>query len=150
MRDYLLKAGWELAWIDGVMSEMTRKTLQTNVERVEAALAYLQGLGIPVHCIENMVSLCKPILACEVDGLKAVVDWLESKGLSGSTLKELLMTYPHILPYSPSEDGSCLERGRSRASLVFGEKSGKRTIGVQYWREGAAFGQSPVAPKSPK
>lgn len=149
MRNYLVKAGWDIQWIDGVMSEMSRGTLSTSVSHVEAVLQYLEQLDIPLHRAENMVSICKAIFGCSLDQMKSVVAWLENNKITGPTLIELLASYPQVLTYIPSSDGSCLEKGKSRASLIFDERNGKPTIGIQFWREGAAFGQSPVTPKTP-
>jgi hypothetical protein len=102
--------------------------------------------------VENMVSLNKQILGSSVEDLKSVVNYLENDGLGNhqKTLKEFLMANPYLLTYKPSSDGKCLEKGLARASLTFGERNGVKVAGVVQWREGTAFGASPVSPELPK
>lgn len=93
----------------------------------------------------------KQILGSTVDELTAVVSYLEKEGLSNQKiLKEFLMANSYILSYQPSSDGTCLEKGRARAALTFGERHGKKVAGIVQWREGASFGVSPVSPEPPQ
>jgi hypothetical protein len=112
---------------------------------------YLTGLGLSMAEVENMVSLNKQILGATVDDLKSVVSYLEKSGLSNQkNLNEFLLANSYLLSYKPSSDATCLEKGLARAALTFGDRNGVKVAGVVQWREGASFGQSPVAPEAPK
>jgi hypothetical protein len=102
--------------------------------------------------VENMVSLNKQILGTTVEDLQAVVSYLEKDGLGANqkALKEFLMANPYLLSYKPSSDGTCLEKGQSRASLTFGERNGVKVAGIVQWRVGTSFGESPVSPSLPQ
>lgn len=111
---------------------------------------YLTGLGIPNRGVENMASISKQILGRSVDELKAVVDHLQKEGLSGKALADFLLANPTLLNYTPSADGSALEKGPARAAVTFGERDGKKVAGLVQWREGTVFGTAPVSPERPK
>lgn len=144
-----VNAGWELAWIDGVTTEITKRTLKTSVEQCEAVIRYLTGLGLPTHVIENMVSISKPILGRSVDQLEAVVSWVKRQGLGDAAALELLRAHPMLLTYDPAPDSSYLQKGQARAALNFGKRNGLKVVGVVQWREGAAFKGPPVTPTPP-
>ena len=111
---------------------------------------YLTGLGIPTRDVENMASISKLFLGRSADDLKQVVEFLQKEGLEGKTLIAFLIANPPLLNYTPAADGSCLEKGSTRASLTFGERDGKKVAGLVLWREGTAFGTAPVAPEKPQ
>ena len=111
---------------------------------------YLSSVGIPVPDIENMVSISKAILGRTPEELKAVVSWLEGKGLTGAALVDFLEAYPSLLAYSPAANGEYLEKSKARVSLVFGDRGGRRAVGITPWREGTVFGTAPVAPTRPE
>jgi len=137
--------------VDGVAAEITKRNLKTSVEQCEAVINYLTSLGMMSAEIENMVSLNKQILGCSVEDLKSVVSYLEKDGLSNQKfLKEFLMANPYLFSYKPSSDGTCLEKGRARAALTFGDRKGTKVVGIAQWREGTTFGASPVSPELPK
>jgi len=142
--------GWMEAWVDGVTTEIAKRNLTTNVDSCEAVINYLMSLGISLHGVENMVSLCKPILGRSVDELATVVSWLERKGVSDrKLLVRFLMANPVVLIYNPSSSDDVLEKGKSRISLALGERGGVTSVGIILYREDAAFGTAPVSPVKP-
>jgi hypothetical protein len=68
---------------------------------------------------------------------------------AGERLAALLEAHPGLLAYGLSADGRQLEKGAARASVDLAERGGRQVAGVSYWREGAAFQASPVAPYRP-
>ena len=133
-----------------MINEVAKNSLHTSVAQIEGILAYLQGdLNIPLHRVENLVSLCKGVLARSPEQVRAVGEWLQSKGVAGPNLVALLAKYPIVLKYDVAPDGACLVSGAARASLVFREAGGRRFAGVTLWREGTSFGSAPVAPANP-
>jgi hypothetical protein len=150
VRAFLLGAGWDLAWVDGVTTEMRRGALATDVARCAAVLETLAGLGLGCEDVENMAAICKPILARSPEQLRAVADWAVAGGVApGKELAHLLRQHPNLLTFEVAAGGTQLARGAARAALDFGERGGKRAVGVTLWREGAAFGTAPVSPRAP-
>ena len=88
---------WDPAWIDGVTAAIRFKRLDTSVAQTKAAIDYLVSKSIPVHRVENMVSINKQILARTVAELKETVEFIEGKGLQGDELARFLETNPVIL-----------------------------------------------------
>lgn len=136
-----------MGWIDGIIGEITKGTVTTNVPQTEAVVSYLKSLGIPNHNVENMVFLCKDILGRSADEVKAVVEHIEGKGLKGETLINFLTSYPKLLAYTPNGDN--LEKGKTRATVKSESRNGQEYWGVVFWREGAAFNTAPVSPQKP-
>lgn len=68
---------------------------------------------------------------------------------AGERLAALLEAHPGLLTYRVSADGRQLEKAAARASVDLEERGGRQVAGVSYWREGAAFQASPVAPYRP-
>jgi hypothetical protein len=68
---------------------------------------------------------------------------------AGKALVTLLEAHPNLLTYRVSGDGKQLEKGKGRASVDVVERNGQRVAGVSYWREGATFQSTPVAPYKP-
>lgn len=129
---------------------MKKKALTTNAQQVEAVVTYLMSLGISEHGVENMASLCKPILGRSVDELSAVVAFLQNKGISGKALVSFLIANPTVLTFSPSSTGDYLEKGQTRVSVVFAERGGKQVAGITLYRADCVFGTAPVAPAKPE
>jgi len=88
---------WDPAWIDGVTAAIRFKRLDTSVAQTKAAIDYLVSKSIPVHRVENMVSINKQILARTVAELKETVEYIEGKGLQGDELARFLETNPVVL-----------------------------------------------------
>ena len=139
---------WDPAWIDGVTAAIRFKKLETSVDKTKAAIDYLVSLGIPVHRVENMVSINKMILARTQGELEETVDYIEKKGAQGEELVRFLTTNPVILRYGPSADGNGLALRRaggldstSRARVV---KDGRGVLQCVYFREGVVLGASPI------
>ena len=68
---------------------------------------------------------------------------------TGAALITLLEAHPNLLTYAVSGDGKQLEKGQARASVDVVERGGRKVAGVSYWREGASFEGTPVAPYKP-
>lgn len=68
---------------------------------------------------------------------------------AGAALITLLEAHPNLLTYAASGDGKQLEKGQARASVDVVERGGRKVAGVSYWREGASFEGTPVAPYKP-
>ena len=69
--------------------------------------------------------------------------------ITGAALITLLEAHPNLLTYAVSADGKQLEKGQARASVDVAERNGRKVAGVSYWREGASFEGTPVAPYKP-
>jgi hypothetical protein len=139
---------WEEAWINGVTAAIMTKRLETSVEKTKAAIDYLVSKGIPIHRVENMVSINKQILARTVDELKETVEHVEGKGITGDELVTFLMTNPVILRYGPVDSSVLALRrdggldAKSKASVVADPTGLKQCV---YYREGVALGTSPIS-----
>ncbi len=97
VRAFLLGAGWDLAWVDGVTTEMRRGALATDVARCAAVLETLASLGLGGEDVENMAAICKPILARSPEQLRAVADWAVAGGVTpGKELAHLLRQHPNV------------------------------------------------------
>lgn len=155
VKKYLSSISWEPAWIDGVTAEIMNKRLDTNAELCKDVIEYLTNtVDIPNHRVENMVAINKHILGHQVQDLKATVEYIQSKGISGDRLVSFLETHPVILRYVPNPESDqsylVLNRGqgkgvdiKSRAKLVLeGDEPS-----VVYYRDGTVFGTSPISLK---
>jgi len=111
---------------------------------------YLQSLGIKMNRIENMVSLAKQIFAKSPEELRTIVEWLTKKGVAAEELAHFLETNPTVLTYSISSNGSYLENGKARISLVRVQEHGEQVPGIVQWRDGAQFATAPVSPRMPR
>lgn len=153
VKKYLSSISWEEAWIDGVTAEIMKKRLDTNADRCKNVIEFLTStIGIPNHRVENMVAINKQILGLSVEDLKATIEFIQSKGISGDALVTFLETHPVILRYIP-------EPGQSYLVLNRGEARGKDTKtraklvlegqapSVVYYRDGTVFGASPISVK---
>ncbi|PSC75702.1 regulator of CO2-responsive genes isoform B [Micractinium conductrix] len=149
VRKMLLGRGWDLNWVDGVTGEIMKRKLTGDVATIEAAVSYLESLGIPTKSVENMASINKQILGQPVAKLQAVVEYVQRQGASGKTLVTLLEAHPALLTYYVSADGKHLEKGASRASADVQELNGRRVAGASYWREGASFASAPKKNDAP-
>lgn len=96
-----------------------------------------------------MAVLCKRLLDVRAEDARAVVKHLRAQGLEDAPLRRLLARQPGLLTYVPQ--GRVLAKGAARASLELGELPGGQ-LGerLHVWREGAAFGSSPLAPTAPE
>ena len=152
VRKYLSSISWEPAWIDGVTADIMKKRLDTNADRCKEVIEYLTNtIGIPNHRVENMVAINKQILGQRVENLRATIEFLQGKGITGDALVSFLETHPVILRYVPEAGQSylVLNRGetldtKSRAKLV---REGEAEPSVVYYRDGAVFGTSPISIK---
>ena len=141
---------WEEAWINGVTAAIMTKRLETSVDKTKAAIDYLVSKGIPIHRVENMVSINKQILARTLDELKETVEHVEGKGITGDELARFLMTNPVILRYGPVDSSVLALRkadgpdARSKARVVTDAAGQKQCV---YYREGVVLGQSPISMK---
>eukprot|EP00890_Picochlorum_soloecismus_P004127 jgi/Picsp_1/4715/NSC_02084-R1_mitochondrial transcription termination factor len=149
VKKYLLGVGWDIAWVDGVTSEIMKTKLDTNAEKCKSVVEYLQSLGIKTNRIENMVSIAKQIFAKSPEELRTVVEWLTKKDVAGEELAHFLETNPTVLTYSVSSNESYLENGKARISLVRVQHHGEQVPGIIQWRDGAQFATAPVSPRMP-
>ena len=139
---------WEEAWINGVTAAIMTRRLDTTVDKTKAAVDYLASLGIPIHRVENMVSINTQILARTVDELKETVAHLEGKGISGDELGSFLMTNPVILRYGPVDSSVLALRkaggldAKSMAKVVTDGTGLKQCV---YYRQGVVLGKSPIS-----
>ena len=139
---------WEEAWINGVTAAIMTKRLETTVEKTKAAIDYLASKGIPIHRVENMVSINKQILARTVGELKETVEYVEGKGITGDELVNFLRTNPVVLRYGPVDGGALALRrdggldAKSKAKVVTDAAGLKQCV---YYREGVVLGKSPIS-----
>ena len=73
----------------------------------------------------------------------------EASCTAGEGLGKLLSAHPKLLLYTKTADGKSLELGQARAAASVSTSNGTGLGHVSYWRDGAAFVSSPVAPWSP-
>jgi hypothetical protein len=148
LRRSLLQKGWGRGWVDQI-TDQNGKQYRTSCEHIEGVIKCLTSLGIPNDQICNMVAMVPAIFGLDPDKqIKPVVDYIQSRGVSGSALVRVLELHPKLLTYSP--DGKHLRRGKALAEVDVIEQDGKKLANVIYWREGAVFQSAPIAPAKPK
>eukprot|EP01025_Chloroclados_australasicus_P020480 TRINITY_DN2157_c0_g2_i1.p2 TRINITY_DN2157_c0_g2~~TRINITY_DN2157_c0_g2_i1.p2 ORF type:complete len:255 (-),score=21.40 TRINITY_DN2157_c0_g2_i1:495-1166(-) len=147
IRRCLLSLGWDDAWIDGILQMMQKGKIKTSVQTCRAAVEYLESVGIPKYMVQNMVSINHRIVSKDVETeLKPIVEYLKGRGMSDPS--QVLEFYPYLFDFTVGADNKTLEkgeRGRVQVDVFEGDK-----YQVHFWREGAKFKTSPIAPWQPQ
>mmetsp|Transcript_20572 Transcript_20572/g.52742 ORF Transcript_20572/g.52742 Transcript_20572/m.52742 type:complete len:221 (-) Transcript_20572:175-837(-) len=141
--------GWRPTWVDGIIDEAKKGKLVTNVAVAREAAAELANFGLSVSEMENVASRAPAVLATSGAQLRAVIDYLRSRGLSIEEARRQVVTYPRILLYAVSADGATLGFQQARMEVDVTGSDDSRRIVVSQWREGAAFETAPVSPWRP-
>lgn len=148
IKKYLSSVGWDKAWVDVVVERIQKNSsLGASVATAQAAYEFLTGLGVPSQSVCNMAALCYEIMGTDINSMRAVVDYIRSRGVDGEMLVTELEAYPKLLTYTAS--GDVLQKDQTRASVDIIERNGVRKAITSLWREGTSFTSSPVSPVKP-
>eukprot|EP00877_Chromochloris_zofingiensis_P010677 jgi/Chrzof1/5863/Cz16g18160.t1 len=147
----LITLGWEKPWVEQIVDRMMKGMLKTTEERAQAVINYLSSIGLQQDEICNMASISVVLLGLNPDTrLKPVVQYLEARGVPDASVPDLVLKHPRIFEYKVSEDGKVLAKHAARIQVdVVPLPDGSKACGVNYFREGASFIGSPVAPMPP-
>lgn len=149
----LLNNGWEKPWVEQIVDRIMKNMLRTTEERATGVIDFLQSIGLKQDEICNMASISVVLLGLNPETrLRPVVEYLKRRGMPDESIPDLLLKHPRIFEYKlESEDAPYLVKGRARIQvdvLPVGP-DGAKVAGVNYFRDVAAFLESPVSPAGP-
>lgn len=149
----LFKSGWEKPWVEQIIDRIMKNMLRTTEERATGVIEYLVSIGLRQDEVCNMASISVVLLGLNPDTrLRPVVDYLKRRGMPDESIPDLVLKHPRIFEYKlESPDAAYLVKGRARIQvdvLPMGP-GGEKVAGVNYFRDNAAFLESPVSPSGP-
>jgi hypothetical protein len=173
----LLGHGWDKPWVDQIVDRIMKGTLKTTEERATGVVDYLASVGLKQDEICNMASVSVVLLGLNPQTrLAPMVSYLERRGVPKGVVPELLLEHPRIFEYRVTDESAAAvskgaariqvdvvpaaalkaaaaassgKKGAAAAALAAASDGDAPAIAVNYYREGAAFLESPVSPAPP-
>ncbi|GBF99524.1 transcription termination factor [Raphidocelis subcapitata] len=147
----LLTLGWEKSWVEQIIDRVMKGMLRTNEDRAKGVIDYLSSIGLQQDQICNMASISVVLLGLNPETrLATVVEYLKKRGVPAAQVPDVVLKHPRIFEYKLMDDGKALAKGAARIQVdVLPLPDGRCAVGVNYFRENAAFLGAPVSPMPP-
>lgn len=147
----LASLGWEKPWVEQIVDRIMKNMLKTTEDRTQGVIAILGSIGLRQDEICNMASISVVLLGLNPDTrIKPVIEYLRDRGVPMGSIADLVLKHPRIFEYKLTPSGKALAKGAARIKVdTVPTPSGEVAVAINYFRENAAFLQSPVSPMPP-
>ncbi|CAN6459121.1 unnamed protein product [Victoria cruziana] len=98
-------------WTDSPYWSEEKTKAIPNIDLVNNVLSYLRKLGLSDDDVFKLLKKFPEVLGCELEGMKQNVETLERQwGISGKSLRSLLLRNPKVLGYYVDCKGDCIAK----------------------------------------
>ena len=106
VKKYLLSVGWDLAWVDGVTSEIMKTKLDTNAQKCKNVVRHTYNFPFS-SLLSTSISIYEVLHVYIIIFMQ--VEYLQSLGIKMNRIENMVSIAKQIFAKSPEELGTIVE-----------------------------------------